>query len=75
MRDPILHLGIKDRLPDNHPLASQSVYCENCGGSVHAFNNETMDSWVETGKGNFCLDCFYEAYKSDEDCEAWGLSE
>lgn len=56
MREPQIHSHITDALPEDHPLADQSVYCdeENCGEMLHAFNNECMQTWVETGVGNFC---------------------
>ena len=25
---------------------------------LNAFNNECMQTWVETGVGNYCLPCF-----------------
>lgn len=74
-RDPVLHSHVEDVLPDDHSLAWQSVYCdgEGCEKMLHAFNNECMQTWIETGKGNFCVACFA---KVDEVCALendWGL--
>lgn len=57
-RDPLIHTHITDVLPDDHPQAFESINCSACGEMVHAFNNECMQTWVETGKGNFCIFCF-----------------
>lgn len=58
LRDPILHTHIEDGLPETHPLASVQVHCTDCGYLVHAGNNECMTTWVETGRGPFCIACF-----------------
>lgn len=57
--EPRIH-GTLDELPGNHPfvLKSSSLYCENCNEMIWAFNNECMQTWVESGKGNFCITCF-----------------
>jgi hypothetical protein len=74
LREPLIHSGITDLLPDDHPLAYTSISCQQCGGLLHAFNNECMQTWVETGKGNFCLSCFVKLYEADEGEDArWGL--
>lgn len=70
-RDPVLHTFITDSLPDDHPLAWESVACVACGGACHAVNNETMDNWFETGKGPHCWDCFIRLF--DYDDESWAL--
>lgn len=56
--EPKIHSHIEDMLPDDHHLACEDVECKGCGDMVHAFNNECMETWVETGLGNFCLGCF-----------------
>lgn len=58
MEEPRIHSHITDELPDGHPLAHEQVDCKKCGVLVHAFNNECMQTWVETGNGPFCLRCF-----------------
>ena len=58
IQDPKLHSHIEDTLPDDHPLAFESVECLTCHVLVHAFNNECMQTWIETGQGNFCVACF-----------------
>ena len=58
MHDPKLHSHIEDGLPNEHPLTFKSVYCPICGEMLHAGNNECMQTWVETGRGNFCIPCF-----------------
>jgi hypothetical protein len=55
--EPLLHTGKKDRLPDFHPLAFKTVYCDSCKAMVHAGNNECMKDWQETSEGNFCCHC------------------
>jgi len=76
MRAPVLHTHIEDVLPDDHPLAFDTVYCEGpeCNRMLHAFNNECMQTWVETGKGNYCIWCFMRVTKGPEVLEEeWGL--
>lgn len=58
MNEPQIHSHITDGLPHMHPLADEQVTCTRCGVLVHAFNNECMQTWVETGLGNYCLVCF-----------------
>ena len=57
-QDPRLHSHIEDALPDGHPMAFECVYCSTCGGMLHNNNNECMQTWVETGAGDFCVECF-----------------
>lgn len=57
-QEPIIHSHITDCLPTSHKLAYESVYCNKCKVTVHAFNNECMQTWFETEKGNFCTKCF-----------------
>lgn len=56
--DPVLHSHIEDVLPDKHKLASTNVYCCVCNEMLHCENNECMQTWIETGKGNYCIRCF-----------------
>ena len=56
--DPILHSHISDMLPELHPLAYEHLNCKHCGELVHAANNECMQTWIESGEGNYCLSCF-----------------
>lgn len=58
LREPEVHSFITDSLPDEHPLAFKSVDCDSCGEMLHCSNDECMQPWVETGKGNFCITCF-----------------
>lgn len=60
MREPLYHSGITDGLFEkNNPLRNtDSLYCNRCGEMLHASNNECMQPWMETGKGNYCLYCF-----------------
>jgi hypothetical protein len=62
--EPLIHSHITDGLPDDHPMANEVVDCKMCGVMVHAFNNECMQTWVESGQGNYCLGCFVEVLKS-----------
>lgn len=56
--EPRIHSYITDGLPEEHPLANKMVECGYCGKTVHAFNNECMSPWVETGVSEYCLQCF-----------------
>lgn len=47
----------EDCLPDDDPRCNDSLKCYACQGLVHAFNNETMQPWLDTPKGPVCLDC------------------
>jgi hypothetical protein len=58
--EPKIHSHIDDVLPDEHPLAFTCVDCVVCGVMVHASNNECMQTWIETGKGAYCLKHFAE---------------
>lgn len=58
MQDPKIHSHIEDVLPNEHPLSHKCVLCSTCGGMLHASNNECMQTWIETGNGNFCVRCF-----------------
>jgi hypothetical protein len=57
-REPRIHSHVTDRLPDRQPLARSRVRCDRCESLVHRQNNSCMRTWVETGRGNFCLRCF-----------------
>lgn len=60
--EPLIHSHITDCLPVDHPLAFETIYCAcpncACQEMLHAGNNECMQTWVETGKGTFCVPCF-----------------
>ncbi len=58
--EPLIHSHITDVLPKKHPLANEQVYCDfkGCKEMLHAFNNECMQTWVETANGNFCTKHF-----------------
>lgn len=74
--EPRIWSGISDELPANHPDAQRSLYCVQCGALVHAANNENMATWVETGKGPFCLADFTANARTYLDQgEGWGLTE
>jgi hypothetical protein len=57
-REPEIHSHIIDYLPVDHPLANEEVFCKSCGEMLHAPNNECMQTWIESGTGNYCLGCF-----------------
>jgi hypothetical protein len=71
-RDPIMHTHVSDKLDDTHPLAFHSIECRRCHETLHAFNNECMQTWVETGKGNYCIFCFVAQTGASVD-EEYGL--
>jgi hypothetical protein len=58
MKEPLIHSHITDELPDSDPSAFTTIYCKSCNVMVHAFNNECMQTWIESGAGNYCLKCF-----------------
>lgn len=58
MREPLIHSDIEAELPAVHPLAHDTINCATCGNMLHHCINENMRTWVETGKGNYCLRCF-----------------
>jgi len=58
-----------------HPLAYEQVNCKRCGELLHAANNECMQTWVETGKGDYRLICFIGVVDSIQVIEdGWGLT-
>jgi hypothetical protein len=57
MKEPLIHSHFEDGLPDNHLLAHQQITCSKCRVLVHARNNECMQTWIETYRGNFCTAC------------------
>jgi hypothetical protein len=58
VREPRIHSHVTDRLPESHPLARLRVSCERCESLVHLASNTCVRTWIETGRGNFCLPCF-----------------
>jgi len=58
MKEPLIHSHITDGLPSNHKLANEFIYCKICNSMLHADNNECMQTWIESGTGNYCLKCF-----------------
>ncbi len=56
--EPVIHSHITDELASGHPLAHETVRCVSCDEVVHAENNECMQTWVETGRGPYCLPCW-----------------
>lgn len=50
-KEPLIHSHIEDCLPEDHKFSHETIYCTDCERMVHA-------SWVETGKGNYCVPCF-----------------
>jgi len=73
IKDPVLHSHIEDVLPDDHPLAFSDVFCRECGGMLHADNNECMQTWVETGLWNFCIQCFAKMPNASNLGEFYGI--
>ncbi len=59
LQEPLIHSHITDILPEWHPLAFGHVFCDKCKESLHASNNECMQTWIESGAGNHCMRCFY----------------
>lgn len=71
-REPLIHSGLTDVLPERHPDAHQCVYCDGaeCSEMLHCENNENMQTWVEAPKGNYCLPCF-NALDRAQGCDGW----
>lgn len=61
MSEPRLHSHISDALPPGHALSARRVHCDRCEALLHLSSNSCMRTWVETGRGNFCLRCFIVA--------------
>lgn len=77
MREPQIWSHITDMLPEDHPLAYKTLICTTCRNMVHAGNNECMRTWVETGNGPYCIECFVKApvdVSVLEEHEGWGLA-
>lgn len=73
MREPIIHSHITDELPEDHPLSHESIECDKkgCVREFHCWNNECMSTWIETGRGNYCFQCFVDILK--EENEEFGM--
>jgi hypothetical protein len=56
--EPRLHSHITDCLPVDHPLATRRVYCDRCDTLLHVQTNSCMRTWIESGRGNYCMRCF-----------------
>lgn len=65
-KEPEIHSHITDLLPEIHPLAFRTIPCQTCSNILHAANNECMRTWVETGKGNYCLLCFIKLLAEED---------
>jgi hypothetical protein len=65
-----IHSHLNDKLSENHKLAYTQINCDICDATIHAYNNECMQSWFETNRGNFCTKCFKipEVIENIEDC-------
>lgn len=61
--EPRIHSHLIDVLPDDYKGLNdkvdpdKSIDCDCCGVIVHAFNNECMQTWIETETGNYCTVC------------------
>lgn len=64
-REPRIHSHIEDCLIESHPLAEEWVKCKKCADVLHV-PNECMQTWIESGEGNFCISCF--AAENDACC-------
>ena len=56
--EPLIHSHVTDILPGNHPFADRRVYCTRCDALLHMQTNRCMRTWIESGRGNYCLRCF-----------------
>lgn len=75
MTEPILWSTITGQLPASHRLRLRNVECEgSCRIVVHTAQNRTLQCWVETGIGNYCLMCFAQLFVLSEfenDTHVW----
>ena len=58
MIEPQLHTHVLDSLAETHPLAYARVHCDRCNTLLHLQSNSCMRTWLETGRGNYCVRCF-----------------
>ena len=56
--EPRVHSHVTDGLALDHPLARERIYCDRCESLIHAQTNSCMRTWIESGRGNFCVRCF-----------------
>lgn len=70
--EPIIHSGVTDALSDCDTRAYTCIRCDKCDVQIHASNNELMQAWVETGKGNYCIPCFAKLLEVHDE-EEFGL--
>ena len=56
-QEPKIHSGADDELPEEHPLAYETVYCAECRKMLHAGYNECMTTWIEFTDANVCAEC------------------
>jgi hypothetical protein len=73
--EPVIHSHVTDVLPEEHPLAYDSVHCTDCQTLLHYVNNECMTTWVEAANGPRCLNCFAKLVRDNGDVIPydWGL--
>lgn len=81
--EPLIHSHITDCLDEDHPFTKLAcnntpvVDCDNCNEMLWHYN-ECMQTWVETGKGNYCLRCWISILsETGQMCmldDEWGLS-
>lgn len=64
MKEPQIHSHITDYLDESHPLHDKEVYCASCKEMLHFYINECMQTWIETGEGNYCVKCFFKEDRS-----------
>lgn len=77
MKEPLIHSGITDGLPKDHPLnklaeTQDGIDCIKCGTMVHCLGaagddlhyGECMRTWVETSEGAYCLPCLAKEEES-----------
>ena len=61
--EPRIHSHLTDELPEDYKGLNdkvepyKSIDCDCCDVMVHAFNNECMQTWIETETGNYCTAC------------------
>lgn len=64
--EPHIHSHESDMLPDDHPLANECLGCYICGASLHASNNECMQTWVEWLGYSICMKCAVEYFRQSD---------
>jgi hypothetical protein len=59
--EPLVHSHVTGALAPDHRLAHARVYCDRCEALLHLQSNSCLRTWIESGRGNYCVRCFIVA--------------